>query len=38
MDEMDRKECRKMMKTSKGRRWKMMEVLGWGLDHESNYC
>ena len=27
-DEMDRKECRKMMKTNKGRRWKMKKVVG----------
>ena len=25
-DEMDRKECRKMMKTNKGRRWKMKKM------------
>ena len=26
-DEMDRKEFRKMMKTNKGRRWKMKKVV-----------
>ena len=30
-DEMDRKECRKMMKTNKGRRWKMKKNVGWGV-------
>ena len=32
LDEMDRKECRKMMKTNKDRRWKMEKIVGWGLD------
>ena len=35
-DEMDRKECRKMMKTNKGRRWKMKKNVGWGCMYESN--
>ena len=38
MDEMDRKECRKMMKTNKGRRWKMKKSVGWGVCMKAIYC
>ena len=37
-DEMDRKECRKMMKTNKGRRWKMEKVVGGRGAYEAIYC
>ena len=37
-DEMDRKECRKMMKTNKGRRWKMKKSVGWGVCMKAIYC
>ena len=37
-DEMDRKECRKMMKTNKGRRWKMKKNVGWGVCMKAIYC
>ena len=36
-DEMDRKECRKMMKTNKGRRWKMKKHVGGGCMYEAIY-
>ena len=35
---MDRKECRKMMKTNKGRRWKMKKNVGWGVCMKAIYC
>ena len=35
---MDRKECRKMMKTNKGRRWKMKKSVGWGVCMKAIYC
>ena len=38
MDEMDRKECRKMMKTNKGRRWKMKKNVGWGVCMKQFIC
>ena len=37
-DEMDRKECRKMMKTNKGRRWKMKKSVGWGVCMKQFIC
>ena len=37
-DEMDRKECRKMMKTNKGRRWKMKKNVGWGVCMKQFIC
>ena len=37
-DEMDRKECRKMMKTNKGRRWKMKTNVGWGVCMKQFIC
>ena len=37
-DEMDRKECRKMMKTNKGRRWKMEKNVGWGVCMKQFIC
>ena len=37
-DEMDRKECRKMMKTNKGRRWKMNKNVGWGVCMKQFIC
>ena len=36
-DEMDRKECRKMMKTNKGRRWKMKKKCRVGGMYEAIY-
>ena len=37
-DDMDRKECRKMMVTNKGRRLKMKKVVGWGVWMKAIYC
>ena len=37
-DEMDRKECRKMMKTNKGRRWKMKKNVGGGVCMKQFIC
>ena len=37
-DDVDKKECRKMMKTNKGRRWKMNKNVGWGVWMKAIYC